>query len=31
MVTQKYGAPPDILYAAVPVTVDNVEYVIEPA
>lgn len=31
MVTQKYGAPPDILYANVPVTVDNVENVIEPA
>lgn len=23
MVTKKYGAPPEILYAAVPVTVDN--------
>ena len=31
MVAQKYGAPPDILYANVPVTVDNVEHVIEPA
>lgn len=31
MVTQKYGATPDILYATVPVTVDNVENVIEPA
>ena len=31
MVAQKYGAAPDILYANVPVTVDNVENVIEPA
>ena len=30
MVTGKYGAPPDILYAAVPVSVDNVENIIEP-
>jgi hypothetical protein len=31
MVTEKYGAPPDILYAAVPVSVDNLAQVIEPA
>jgi hypothetical protein len=31
MVTQKYGSAPDILYANAPVTVDNVEHVIEPA
>ena len=31
MVTEKYGSPPDILYAAVPVSVDNVTRVIEPA
>jgi hypothetical protein len=31
MVTQKYGSAPDILYANVPVSVDNVEHVIEPA
>jgi len=29
MVTGKYGAPPDILYAEVPVSVDNVAKVIE--
>ena len=31
MVTGKYGAPPDVLYAEVPVSVDNVKKVIEPA
>ena len=31
MVTGKYGAPPDILYAEVPVSVDNVANVIETA
>jgi Putative mono-oxygenase ydhR len=31
MVTAKYGAAPEILYAEVPVSVDNVEGVIEPA
>jgi hypothetical protein len=31
MVTEKYGSPPDILYAEVPVSVDNVAKVIEPA
>ena len=31
MVTDKYGSPPDILYAEVPVSVDNVANVIEPA
>jgi hypothetical protein len=31
MVTEKYGAPPDIFYAQVPVSVDNVASVIEPA
>ena len=31
MVTEKYGAPPDILYAEVPVSVDNVANVIESA
>ena len=31
MVTEKYGAAPEILYAEVPVSVDNVEGVIEPA
>jgi len=31
MVTEKYGAPPDILYAEVPVSVDNLARVIEPA
>lgn len=31
MVTAKYGAPPDIFYAVVPVSVDNVASVIEPA
>ena len=31
MVAQKYGAPPDIFYAEVPVSVDNVAKVIEPA
>ena len=30
MVTEKYGAPPDILYAQAPVSVDNVATVIEP-
>jgi hypothetical protein len=29
MVTDKYGAPPEIVYADVPVTVDNVTNVIE--
>ena len=29
MVTQKYGSPPDIVYGVVPVTVDNMEKVIE--
>lgn len=29
MVTEKYGAPPDILYANVPVSVDNLQHVIE--
>lgn len=31
MVTGKYGAPPDILYAEVPVTVDNLAMVVEAA
>ena len=31
MVTEKYGTPPDILYAEVPVSVDNLAKVIEPA
>ena len=31
MVTEKYGLPPDIFYAEVPVSVDNVARVIEPA
>lgn len=31
MVTEKYGAPPDILYAEVPVSVDNIAKVIETA
>ncbi len=31
MVAQKYGAPPDILYAEVPVSVDNVARTIEIA
>jgi hypothetical protein len=31
MVTEKYGASPDILYAEVPVSVDNVEHIIEAA
>jgi len=31
MVTEKYGSPPDILYAEVPVSVDNVANVIESA
>jgi hypothetical protein len=31
MVAQKYGAPPDILYAEVPVWVDNVSGVVEPS
>jgi len=30
-VTAKYGSPPDIFYAEVPVSVDNVASVIEPA
>ena len=29
MVTEKYGSPPDILYAEVPVSVDNLAKVIE--
>jgi hypothetical protein len=31
MVTGKYGAPPEIVYAAVPVSVDNLAHSIEPA
>ena len=31
MVTEKYGSAPDIFYAEVPVSVDNVASVIEPA
>ena len=31
MVTEKYGAPPEILYAEVPVSVDNLSKVIEAA
>jgi len=31
MVTEKYGTPPDILYAEVPVSVDNIAKAIEPA
>ena len=31
MVSEKYGAPPEILYAEVPVSVDNVSNAIEPA
>jgi hypothetical protein len=31
MVTAKYGVPPDILYANVPVSVDNLQNVIETA
>jgi len=31
MVTEKYGTPPDILYAEVPVSVDNLAKAIEPA
>lgn len=31
MVTEKYGAAPDILYANVPVSVDNLEHAIESA
>ena len=31
MVTEKYGAAPDILYAEVPVSVDNLAKVIESA
>lgn len=31
MVTGKYGAAPEILYAHVPVSVDNVEHAIESA
>ena len=29
MVTEKYGTPPDILYVNVPVSVDNIQGVIE--
>jgi hypothetical protein len=31
MVTEKYGAAPEILYANVPVSVDNLEHAIESA
>lgn len=31
MVTGKYGSPPDIFYAEIPVSVDNVASIIEPA
>ena len=31
MVAEKYGAPPEIFYASVPVTVDNVAQRIEAA
>jgi hypothetical protein len=31
MVTAKYGSPPEIVYAAVPVSVDNVQETIEVA
>lgn len=31
MVTEKYGSPPDILYAEVPVSVDNIARVIDEA
>lgn len=31
MVTEKYGVPPDILYAEVPVSVDNIAKIIESA
>ena len=31
MVTEKYGTPPDILYAEVPVSVDNLAKAIESA
>jgi len=31
MVTEKYGAAPEILYAEIPVSVDNVANIIEPA
>jgi hypothetical protein len=31
MVTEKYGTPPDIVYAEVPVSVDNLAKAIEPA
>jgi putative monooxygenase ydhR len=31
MVTEKYGAPPDIQYVNVPVSVDNLKQVIETA
>ena len=31
MVSEKYGAQPDIMYADVPVSVDNVSHVIEAA
>jgi hypothetical protein len=30
-VTAKYGSPPEIVYAAVPVSVDNVQETIEVA
>jgi len=30
-VTEKYGAPPDILYMQVPVSVDNLKHAIESA
>jgi hypothetical protein len=29
MVANKYGSPPDIVYAEVPVSVDNVAHVIQ--
>ena len=31
MVTEKYGAPPEIFYAHVPVSIDNVQQLIEAA
>ena len=31
MVTEKYGTPPDILYAEVPVSMDNLAKAIESA
>ena len=31
MVTEKYGAAPDILYMEIPVTVDNLKHLIEAA